>query len=43
MVSAFPDKKEMTKWKKFQQEAAKRDHRQSRGAAKMFFVERFSW
>ena len=39
---AFPDKKEMTKWKKFQQEAAKRDHRKVGAAQKLFFFDALS-
>jgi len=39
---AFPDKKEMTKWKKFQLEAAKRDHRKVGAQQKLFFFDPLS-
>jgi len=39
---AFPDKKEMTKWKKLMAEAAKRDHRKLGTQQKLFFFDPLS-
>ena len=39
---AFPDKKEMTKWKKLMAEAAKRDHRKVGLQQKLFFFDPLS-